>query len=313
MDEAATQQFLQGEAQRAAEELGVTTPNEQPQSTETPAPEAPAPEAPVETPAETPEAPAPAEVTPAPVEEEDDYPEIPTFVPYPSQQEQPQQPSQPVQPPVPQQTQTQIPQTQQPAPLPALDPSQFTDQYGNVDVAKFTQAIRQRDEQLVNQVTTNITSRLAGDLGNVQTRIMQEARQEATRQIMAAETEKRGWERTFAKYPQVRDNKELRDQIHKMRLGEVAVTGKPVSPMKIADRFFSHISAARNDGVKQATQTIKVQETAHLETAANTASDKGLKTQQSWDNVGSRNRQTSERARTDILKSWLADGTLQTK
>lgn len=296
-----TQQFLQAEATRAAEELGVNTepqaqPDEQPQPAEAVTPESQTTEPVTEAPQ-----PEPAQPVVQVDDEDDDYPDIPTFVPYTAPEAPVQQPQQYEQ--VPSQ---QVPQQQ----LTSLDPSQFTDQYGNVDMARFTQAMRSRDEAIVGQVTSNLTQRFTGDFTQMAQRITQQAEAVATRQIMAAETEKRGWERTFAKYPQVKENKELRDQIHKMRLGEVAVTGKPISPVKMADRYFSHIAQAREDGVKQAVETTRVQATAHLETADNTASDKGLKTRQNWERVGSRDRREANNARTDILKQLIADGKL---
>lgn len=310
-----TQAFLQQEAARAAEELGVTDETPKEAAAEAPAEADTTAEPTTEVVEQTEEVPAektPVEALKESVQVEDDDDDLyPTFnpqqpQPVPQAQVQPQTPQTPQVPSQPQVPQ-QVPQ------IPQLDPSQFTDQYGNVDTAKFAQAMRVRDEQLAGQISSNLTSQMTGNLTNLATAISAQAKQEATNQIMALEADKRAWERTFVKYPQVKENKELRDQIHKMRLGEIAVTGKPVSPSKMADRYFSHIAAAREDGVKQATQTVKVQATAHLETADNTASDKGLKTQKNWDNVGDRNRRTAESARTDILKNWLADGTLKTR
>ena len=318
-----TQQFLQQEAQRAAEELGVKTDDTPTTSTQTEAPQ-PVQEPPAQEPVQVEEQP-PAQVetpvqpvTPEPtvpvqspeVEEEDDY-VYPTLAPNQFQQPPQQYVQQPEQQPV-QQYQQPVPspQQQQPQQVPQLDPSQFTDQYGNVDMARFTQAIRTRDEALVNQVTQNLTQRYTGDFQTLAQTLTAQARQEASNQIMVAEAEKRAWERTFTKYPQVRENKELRDQIHKMRLGEVAVTGKPVSPQKMADRYFSQIRQAREDGVRQAVETTKVQASAHLETANNTASEKGLKAQADWSKVDSRDRRQATGARVDIIKQMLADGKL---
>lgn len=296
---------LAAEAARAAEQFGIKDDIPQPATEQQPeaTPEAVASEAPVEAPQSQDEPAKPeaaVETQPVVQSEEEDEDTYPSFTPY-------RQPEQPVQPQVPQQPAPPAPQPVQSQPqLPALDPAQFTDQYGNVDMAKFSAAMRARDEQLMNQVTGSLT----GNLTQMAQALAQHAERVATERVQAVETEKRGWDRTFTKYPQIRENKELRDQIHKMRLGEVAVTGKPVSPVKMADRYFAQIAAAREDGVKQATQTVQVQATAHLETADNTASDKGLQTRQNWERTASRNRNEAEGARRDILKQLLADGKL---
>jgi hypothetical protein len=290
MDES-TSNFLAQESANAAEVLGI--PNETPDEvTETPAEPVQAiePEPATQTVEEVVQPTETIEV------EEDDEDNIPTFYnPYQTQ-ESPQ---------VQEYQQTQQPQTQQQAPqLPTLDPTQFTDEYGNVDMAKFSQAMANRDQALVAQVA----STLQADSQQTTRQVLEQAAQISTQKVMEARAEERAWERTFEKYPQVKANKDLRDQVHKMRLGEVASTGKNVSPVKVADRLFKVIASAREEGVKQATQTVTIQSSAHLETSNNTASEKGLKAQKDWTNIGSRDRRESDSARTALLKQMLADG-----
>ena len=294
MDES-TSNFLAQESAHAAETLGI--PNETPDEvTETPAEPVQAiePEPATQTVEEVVQTTETIEV------EEDDEESIPTFYnPYQTQDAQSPQVQEY------QQTQQQQPQTQQQAPqLPSLDPTQFTDEYGNVDMAKFSQAMAQRDQALVAQVA----STLQADSQQTTRQVLEQAAQISTQKVMEARAEERAWERTFEKYPQVKANKDLRDQVHKMRLGEVASTGKNVSPVKVADRLFKVIASAREEGVKQATQTVTIQSSAHLETSNNTASEKGLKAQKDWTNIGSRDRRESDSARTSLLKQMLADG-----
>jgi len=297
------QEFVQAEAARAAEELGVKDdkPNEEnaPAVVETPVAPAESTETPTTETTET-----VATVTPE-IEEEDEL-DIPTFYnPWAQQPSAPQQQEQPQQPQV--QAPPQVPTPAAPA---SLDPTQFTDQYGNVDMAKFTQAMQLRDQALVAQVQQSVTANYQTDYQAVLKQAVEQASQTATQQVMAAKTEERAWERTFDKYPQVKQNKDLRDQIHKMRMGEVAITGKNVSPVKIAERYFAQMALARNEGVRQATTQTEVQAVAHLETASNTASDKGLKAQTDWGKIDSRDRRESTAARESLLKQMLADGKL---
>lgn len=298
-----TQDFAQAEAARAAQELGVPndTPNEPVVETAAPEPVQPIePETPT-APQEAPVAPEPGsvvqpETAPAEVPEEEDEDFLPQYNPYQYQQQ-----------PAPQQAPPQYPQQvapQQPPQLPSLDPTQFTDQYGNVDMARFGQAMQQRDQALVGMIANAVTQ----DAQTSNQRVLAEAAQISTQRVMEARAEERAWDRTFEKYPQVKANKDLRDQVQKMRLGEVASTGKNVSPVKVADRLFKVIASAREEGVKSATETVRIQSSAHLETANNTASEKGLKAQQDWSKIDSRDRRESDTARTALLKQMLTDG-----
>jgi hypothetical protein len=177
-------------------------------------------------------------------------------------------------------------------------------------MAKFTSAMQQRDQLLIAQVQQSNSQRQAADYQTLLKEATQAATRTATEQVMAVKAEERSWEKTFEKYPQVKQSKELRDQIHKMRLGEMAVTQKNVSPVKMAERYFAQIALARQEGVRQATTQTEVQAVAHLETANNTASDKGLKAQNDWSKIDSRDRRESTDARTSLLKQMLADGKL---
>lgn len=308
-----TEDFVAAEAARAAEVLGVDEPQNAPQEPVTPASSEPASvttESGTETPVTTEPTPTVPTVEVPPIEPvEDDEPDIPTF--YNPFTTQPQQAA-----PVPPQAPIQQVQNQQPSPapdqsqVPPLDVRQFTDQYGNVDMSQFTQAMKARDEALVAQVQQNLSSQLTGRITqDVLQQAAQQAQQIATQQVMSAKAEERAWEQTFKKYPQVKENKELRDQIHKMRIGEVALTNRNVSPVKMADRYFSQITAARQEGVRQATVQTETQAVAHLESSS-TTDPKNLQTQNQWANIANRDRRTSEAARTSLLKQMMADGKL---
>lgn len=275
MDDA-TKQFVQAEAANAAQELGV--PDE-------PANE-PAPETPQQATVEQPSEPAQAPVEqPAPVEEpDDDESDIPTFA------QRPQQPSQ-------------TPQTPAPAPIEVkpLDPKDFSNDVGEIDTNAFAQAMQTRDEQLRQAMVQDITQQLIPSL-------QQQIGQVSAQQVTAVKREERQWEQAFKKYPEIQENKELRDTVHQYRIGVLQTQGVEITPRQAADRVLKFSSQAKQQGAKEATQSVRIQASGHLETADNTASDRGLKQQQTLREIDSRDRRVATQAREDTLKDMLAKG-----
>lgn len=291
MDEERTN-LAQAEAAKAMEVLGVTneTPNTAPAQAEPQTEPAPA-ESTSQAPPQPGEVITPAEPakivegSEAEVQPEEDYEsiDIPTFemAQRQAQAQQPQQQAQPTQ-------------------LPALDPKDFTSEDGEVDMAKFSQAFQARDQLLTQQIVQQVVQN-----------VIPQVSQMTSRQVTAAKQEERLWEATFKKYPQIKDNKELRDLVHKTRLGSYRAQDDSVlTPLRAADSLFKYIGAAKAEGAKSATESVRVQASAHLESADNTASERGLKTQNDYANIDNRDKRVSEAARIDLLKSWLQEGKL---
>lgn len=85
--------------------------------------------------------------------------------------------------------------------------------------------------------------------------------------------EQKLWQQAEKSYPQLAENKDLKAMVHNARLGEMAASlgEKNPTPKQIADRLFKQINTAKASGVEQATNNVRVQQSATLESASNTA------------------------------------------
>ena len=160
---------------------------------------------------------------------------------------------------------------------------------GNVDPNAFASAINQQ----ITQATE--TAR-------------QEARKEAQEQIR----EQKLWEQAENAHPELKEDKEIRDMVKNARWGEwVATNGqKNPSPKQIADKLFNKIGAAKKQGVDQAQNNVRIQETAVLETASNTgnaAPQSELRTRVSTATT----RQQQESATNDLLRNLIDTGDIK--
>lgn len=160
---------------------------------------------------------------------------------------------------------------------------------GNIDPNAFATAINQQ----ISQAT--VLAR-------------QEARIEAQEQIK----EQKLWEQAENTYPELKQDKELRDMVKNARWGEwVSTNGqKNPSPKQIADKIFNKIGQAKKMGVEQAQNNVRIQESAVLETASNTATatpQSELRTRVASAN-SSRQRDT---ATTELLKNLIESGDIK--
>lgn len=160
---------------------------------------------------------------------------------------------------------------------------------GNVDPNAFANAINQQ----ITQATD--TAR-------------QEARKEAQEQIR----EQKLWEQAENAHPELKEDKEIRDMVKNARWGEwVATNGqKNPTPKQIADKLFNKIGAAKKQGVDQAQNNVRIQETAVLETASNTgnaAPQSELRTRISTATT----RQQQESATNDLLRNLIDTGDIK--
>ena len=136
----------------------------------------------------------------------------------------------------------------------------------------------------------------------------QQARVEAQEQIK----EQKLWEQAENAYPELKQDKELRDMVKNARWGEwVATNGqKNPSPKQIADKIFNKIGQAKKLGVEQAQNNVRIQETAALETASNTAGSTPAQDLQS--RVASAStREQKESATSELLKTLIDSGDIK--
>lgn len=132
----------------------------------------------------------------------------------------------------------------------------------------------------------------------VQTAVAQ-ARAEAQEQMR----EQKLWEKTVSKYPELSTNKELRDLVHKSRVGSI-IEGKNPTPLEVADSLFKHIGIARKDGAKSATESVKVQKSAYVEQTTSNAAPQSRQ-QVLMEKMVSSNREEADAARRELLKIGL--------
>lgn len=100
---------------------------------------------------------------------------------------------------------------------------------------------------------------LAGSINQAIATAEERAALRAQQAYAEQRAEEKGWEKAYEKYPELKTNKELRDLVHRTRLGEVTDmlgrTQDPSSvklptPAQIADRFFKYIGNAKQEGLQ---------------------------------------------------------------
>jgi len=126
--------------------------------------------------------------------------------------------------------------------------------------------------------------------------------------------EEKNWDKAYEKYPELKSNKELRDLVHRARLGEVtdmlSRTQDPSSvklptPGQIADKFFKYANTQKAEGMKQAIENTKVQSSAYVESAGTRTNDNADTKAKLYQNINNSNKEVAKKARTDLLKSML--------
>lgn len=168
-----------------------------------------------------------------------------------------------------------------------IDFSQLpTDEAGNVDPNAFAQVLAQRDQQLLAA-----------------------ANQQMQEQFVQMRQEERLWGKAEKAYPEISTNKELRQLVQQTRYGIIA-SGKNASPLEAAKQIFKHTQAARQAGQTQAKESVRIQQSAGLETSSvqtNTSPGTG----DLMSRIGSTDKRDAESARQALYQKWISDGTIK--
>lgn len=155
---------------------------------------------------------------------------------------------------------------------------------------------------------------LAGAINQQMATIEQRAVAQAQQAFQEQRAEEKAWEKAYDKHPELKTNKELRDLVHRARLGEVAdllsKTQDPRSvklptPGQVADKFFKNISSAKQEGYKQATENVKVQSSAYVESSTTKTDDSSDAIAKARQNINNPNAEIRKQARQDLLKSMV--------
>lgn len=157
-------------------------------------------------------------------------------------------------------------------------------------------------------------SALAGAINNQMYGAVESARNAARQEYMEQRSEERSWEKAYEKYPDLKTNKDLRDLVNQARIGEATdilsrsndpKAVKLPTPAQIADKFFKQIGTAKTEGMKQATENVKVQNSAYVETAGTKTNDGADNRSKLYQDLRNPNKLVAKQAGADLLKSML--------
>lgn len=128
--------------------------------------------------------------------------------------------------------------------------------------------------------------------------------QEVEQKLQFQEQERRAWEAIESKFPEVKNDKELRDLIDAQRFADVAKGGAG-NLSKIAQSVVGKMKSYQQQGKVQAQVSEKVQKSAGLQTATSNNVD----TNKDSDLIERMSR-GDQSAQEELISSWLADGKL---
>lgn len=122
------------------------------------------------------------------------------------------------------------------------------------------------------------------------------------RKMKFQESERRLWQSVENKYPEIKEDSELRDILNSQRIADVASGGKG-DLNKIAEKLLGKIQSYQARGKAQAQVSEKVQKSAALETNSNNNTDTGKSA-----DLMERMSRGDQQARNQLIADWLAEG-----
>lgn len=143
------------------------------------------------------------------------------------------------------------------------------------------------------------------------------ATQRAQRAFAEQRSEERAWEKAYEKYPELKGNREFKDMVQSMRIGEATnllsrartqeevQNAKLPTPAQMAERLFKYMGNAKQEGMKQATQNTVIQQSAHIETAGRRTDDAAEAKTRAFQNINNPNKDVARQARADYLKRMV--------
>lgn len=135
---------------------------------------------------------------------------------------------------------------------------------------------------------------------------VQQANAQAQRTVQEQLREQKLWQQAEKAYPDLATDKELRGMVNNARLGEMAASlgEKNPTPKQVADRIFKKINTAKASGVEQATNNVRVQNSATLESSSTTGSGDTERVQQAA-------LSGDESARREYLRTLMDSGEIK--
>lgn len=139
--------------------------------------------------------------------------------------------------------------------------------------------------------------------------------QTGTNQLRMEMQYEREWNKAVSKFPELKTDKELRQLVQDQWMAGVLLndgTGYK-SPEKVASRFQKLRGSAKQEGIKSATETVRVQASAHLESSATTAAPKASGAASAKERINNAtSRAELDAANLDYLKELIRSGDIET-
>jgi hypothetical protein len=133
-------------------------------------------------------------------------------------------------------------------------------------------------------------------------RVMQDAETRIEQKMKFQEMEKKAWTQIENRFPEIKEDSELRDILNSQRIADVASGGKG-DLNKIAERLLGKMQSYQARGKAQAQVSEKVQKSASLESNSNNNTDTGKSA-----NLMERMSRGDQQARNQLVADWLAEG-----
>ena len=131
---------------------------------------------------------------------------------------------------------------------------------------------------------------------------MQDAETRIEQKMKFQEMEKKAWSQIENRFPEIKEDSELRDILNSQRIADVASGGKG-DLNKIAERLLGKMQSYQARGKAQAQVSEKVQKSASLESNSNNNTDTGKSA-----NLMERMSRGDQQARNQLVADWLAEG-----
>lgn len=135
-------------------------------------------------------------------------------------------------------------------------------------------------------------------------KVLADAEARIEQKLAFQESERRAWQSIESKYPEIKEDSELRDMLNAQRIADVASGGKG-DLNQIASKFLGKIQSYQTKGKAQAQVSEKVQKSASLQNTTANNVDTGKDA-----NLMERMRSGDQAARDQLIEEWLASGKL---
>lgn len=132
--------------------------------------------------------------------------------------------------------------------------------------------------------------------------VMRDAEARMEQKLRFQESERKLWAQVENKYPEIKEDAELREILNAQRIADVASGGKG-DLNKIADKLLDKFQSYQNRGKAQAQVSEKVQKSASLESTTNN----NVSTDKDGDLMDRMSR-GDKNARDQLISEWLSSG-----